>query len=166
MKRALGPSVHDVKGAQQQQQQQLADFISSDDYVFVARLRDDDDDDDDESQNLEARFRSLALEYSDRYSFGVAGSAEPSGIWCYNNVDGSQHMASDLDQAGSLKNLVDVCTAELIPQLTRRNEMTHLSVRKPWPPVSPMLERPTSILTVVPVEAVLGLLPHQRRGRP
>ncbi|RFU78849.1 disulfide-isomerase [Trichoderma arundinaceum] len=114
VKRALQPSVQDVDG------QQLADFISSDDYVFVAQLQDKND-------NLDARFRSLAQEYSDRYSFGITSSNEPSGIWCYNNVDESQHTASDLDNANSLKNLLHLCTTELIPQLTRRNEMTHLS---------------------------------------
>ncbi|KAH6606751.1 disulfide-isomerase [Trichoderma cornu-damae] len=115
VKRALRPSVQEVDG------RQLADFVGSDDYVFVARLHAV------ESEELDARFRSLAHEYSDRYSFAVTGPDEPAGIWCYNNVDESRHEAADLDDAGSLKNLLDLCTAELIPQLTRRNEMAHLS---------------------------------------
>jgi protein disulfide-isomerase A1 len=101
--------------------QQLEDFTTSDDYVFVARLQNED-------ESLDARFRSLAQEFSDRYSFGIAGSDSTNGVWCYNNVDGLQHTAEDLDDANSLKKLVDLCTAELIPQLTRRNEMTYLSV--------------------------------------
>ncbi|KAL7798236.1 hypothetical protein V8C37DRAFT_369195 [Trichoderma ceciliae] len=114
VKRALRPSVQDVDG------RQLAGFIGSDDYVFVARLQD-------ENQHLDARFRSFAHEYYDRYSFGITSSNDPSGIWCYNNLDESQHTAADLDRADSLKDLLDLCTAELIPQLTRRNEAAHLS---------------------------------------
>ncbi|KAM0264741.1 hypothetical protein ACHAQJ_000566 [Trichoderma viride] len=115
VKRALEPHVQDIDG------KHLDDFISSDDYVFVAQLQNED-------ESLDARFRSLAHEYSDRYSFGMALSSDgSSGIWCYNNVDESQHTATDLDDTNSLKNLLHLCTAELIPQLTRRNEMTYLS---------------------------------------
>lgn len=118
MKRALRPSVQDIT-----EQQQLDDFLASDDYVFLAQLHGDD-------ESLDARFRSLAEEYSDRYSFGIASSpdASSSGIWCYNNVDESENAATDPDDANALKKLVDLCTAEVIPQLTRRNELTHLSV--------------------------------------
>lgn len=118
MKRALRPSVQDIT-----EQQQLDDFLTSDDYVFLAQLHSDE-------ESLNARFRNLAEEHSDRYSFGMASAADASssGIWCYNNVDESEHTATDLDDADALKKLVDVCTAEVIPQLTRRNELTHLSV--------------------------------------
>ncbi|KAL7903228.1 hypothetical protein HDV63DRAFT_363421 [Trichoderma sp. SZMC 28014] len=117
VKRALRPSVQDIT-----EQQQLDDFLASDDYVFLAQLHGDD-------ESLDARFRSLAEEYSDRYSFGIASSpdASSSGIWCYNNVDESENAATDPDDANALKKLVDLCTAEVIPQLTRRNELTHLS---------------------------------------
>ncbi|KAM0469969.1 hypothetical protein ACHAPX_010224 [Trichoderma viride] len=117
VKRALRPSIQDIT-----EQQQLDDFLTSDDYVFLAQLHGDD-------KSLVARFRYLAEEYSDRYSFGIASSpdASSSGIWCYNNVDESEHTATDLDDANALKKLVDLCTAEVIPQLTRRNELTHLS---------------------------------------
>lgn len=130
MKRVLGPSVRDVD------ERQLEDFIASDDVVFVARLQGD-------SEGLDARFRGFAHEYFDRYSFGIAaGSSDgSSGISCYNNLDESQHTATDLDNASSLKNLLHLCTAELIPQLTRRNEMTHLSV------CSPLCSVPTYLLT-------------------
>ncbi|KAL7922004.1 hypothetical protein ACQKWADRAFT_294173 [Trichoderma austrokoningii] len=114
VKRALRPSVQDIT-----EQQQLDDFLTSDDYVFLAQLHGDD-------ESLDARFRSLAEEYSDRYSFGMASSPD-AGIWCYNNVDESEHVAADLNDANALKKLVDLCTAEVIPQLTRRNELTHLS---------------------------------------
>jgi protein disulfide-isomerase A1 len=118
VKRALRPSIQDIT-----EQQQLDNFLTSDDYVFLAQLHGDD-------KSLVARFRNLAEEYSDRYSFGIASSpdASSSGIWCYNNVDESEHTATDLDDANALKKLVDLCTAEVIPQLTRRNELTHLSV--------------------------------------
>lgn len=118
MKRVLRLSVQDIA-----EQQQLDDFLTSDDHVFLAQLHSSD-------ESLDARFRNLAEEYSDRYSFGVATSpdASSSGIWCYNNVDESEHTATDLNDANALKKLVDLCTAEVIPQLTRRNELTHLSV--------------------------------------
>ncbi|KAL7934836.1 thioredoxin-like domain-containing protein [Trichoderma chlorosporum] len=116
VKRALRPSVQDVDG------QHLDDFITSDDVVFLLRLQNED-------KELEARFRDFADEYSDRYSFGVttAKSSVPDGIYCRNGVDQREHTAEDLEDPSSLKNFLSICTAELIPQLTRRNEMTILS---------------------------------------
>ncbi|PTB66391.1 hypothetical protein BBK36DRAFT_1118911 [Trichoderma citrinoviride] len=116
VKRALKPSVQDVPG------QQLADFSAGDDFVFIAKLQG-------ESESINAHYRDFAHEYSDRYSFGIttSNSVGSNGIWCYNNVDGTQHAASDLNDPIALKKLLSSCTAEIIPQLTRRNEMTHLS---------------------------------------
>ncbi|OPB43117.1 Protein disulfide isomerase 2 [Trichoderma guizhouense] len=116
VKRALRPSVQDVDG------KKLEEFISSDDIVFLLRLQGED-------KLLEARFRDFAQEYSDRYSFGIttAKSDQPDGIWCRNSIDQRENNAEDLDDPNALKNFLKICTAELIPQLTRRNEMTHLS---------------------------------------
>ncbi|EHK15543.1 uncharacterized protein TRIVIDRAFT_112058 [Trichoderma virens Gv29-8] len=116
VKRALRPSVQDVDG------RKLDEFITSDDVVFLLRLQGEDKD-------LEARFRDFADEYSDRYSFGIttAKSDFPDGIWCRNGIDQRENQVQDLDDPNSLKNFLKICTAELIPQLTRRNEMTHLS---------------------------------------
>ncbi|KAL6864127.1 hypothetical protein J3F83DRAFT_761981 [Trichoderma novae-zelandiae] len=116
VKRALKPSVQEIPG------QQLADFIAGDDFVFVANLQG-------QSESIVAHFRDFAAEYCDRYSFGIAtsDSVGSPGIWCYNNVDGTQHAATDLNDPNALKKLLSLCTAETIPQLTRRNEMTHLS---------------------------------------
>ncbi|KAH0490532.1 hypothetical protein TgHK011_001997 [Trichoderma gracile] len=117
VKRALKPSLQDVPG-----QQQLANFIASDDFVLVAKLQG-------ESESINAHYRDFAQEYSDRYSFGITASESvaSNGVWCYNNVDGTQHAATDLDDPSALKKLLNLCTAEIIPQLTRRNEMIHLS---------------------------------------
>ncbi|PTB75832.1 ER-resident thioredoxin [Trichoderma longibrachiatum ATCC 18648] len=116
VKRALEPSVQDIPG------QQLAGFIASDDFVFIAKLLG-------ESESINAHYRVFADEYSDRYSFGIttSDSLASNGVWCYNNVDGTQHAATDLNDPNALKKLLNLCTAEIIPQLTRRNEMTHLS---------------------------------------
>lgn len=120
MKRALRPSVQDVDD------KKLDEFISSDDIVFLLRLQGED-------KLLEARFRDFVEEYSDRYSFGIttAKSDLPDGIWCRNSIDQRENNAEDLDDPNALKDFLKVCTAELIPQLTRRNEMTHLSVCHP-----------------------------------
>ncbi|KAL6696051.1 hypothetical protein J3F84DRAFT_408015 [Trichoderma pleuroticola] len=116
VKRALRPSVQDVDG------KKLQDFVLSDDIVFLLRLQD-------ENKILEARFRDFAQEYSDRYSFGIttAKSDRPDGIWCRNSIDQKENDAQDLDDPNSLNNFLRICTAELIPQLTRRNEMAYLS---------------------------------------
>ncbi|KKP01568.1 hypothetical protein THAR02_06316 [Trichoderma harzianum] len=116
VKRVLRPSIQDVDG------KKLDEFISSDDIVFLLRLQGED-------KILEARFRDFAQEYSDRYSFGIttAKSDLPDGIWCRNSIDQRENNAEDLDDPNALKNFLKICTAELIPQLTRRNEMTHLS---------------------------------------
>ncbi|EGR48750.1 ER-resident thioredoxin, partial [Trichoderma reesei QM6a] len=116
VKRALKPSVQNVPG------QQLANFITNDDYVFIAKLQG-------ESESINSHYRDFAQEYSDRYSFGIitSGSVPSNGVWCYNNVDGNQHAATDLNDPNALKKLLNLCTAEVIPQLTRRNEMTYLS---------------------------------------
>lgn len=122
VKRALRPSVQDVDG------KKLDEFISSDDIVFLLRLQGED-------KLLEARFRDFAQEYSDRYSFGIttAKSDLPDGVWCRNSIDQRENIAEDLDDPNALKDFLKICTAELIPQLTRRNEMTHLSVCPPSP---------------------------------
>ncbi|TFA99458.1 hypothetical protein CCMA1212_008816 [Trichoderma ghanense] len=116
VKRALKPSLQDVPG------QHLAEFTASDDFVFIAKLQG-------ESESIIAHYRDFAQEYSDRYSLGIttSDSVGSNGIWCYNNVDGTQHAAADLNDSNALKKLLSLCTAEIIPQLTRRNEMTHLS---------------------------------------
>lgn len=121
VKRALRPSVQDVDG------KKLDEFILSDDIVFLLQLQDED-------KILEARFRDFAQEYSDRYSFGIttAKSDRPDGVWCRNSIDQRENDAQDLDDPNSLKNFLKICTAELIPQLTRRNEMAHLSVYPPF----------------------------------
>ena len=149
VKRALKPSVQDVPG------QQLVDFTASDDFVFIAKLQG-------ESESINAHYRDFAHEYSDRYSFGIttSNSVGSNGIWCYNNVDGTQHAASDLNDPDALKRLLNNCTAEIIPQLTRRNEMTHLSVCLPFSP--PSLCAPSWLLTPILVRAVLSLLLHKQ----
>ncbi|KAL7819284.1 ER-resident thioredoxin [Trichoderma aethiopicum] len=116
VKRALKRSVQDISG------QQLAEFIASDDVVFIAKLLG-------ESESIDAHYRHFAHEYSDRYSFGIttSDSVASNGVWCYNNADGTQHAATDLNDPNALSKLLNLCIAEIIPQLTRRNEMTHLS---------------------------------------
>lgn len=140
------------------EQQQLDNFLTSDDYVFLAQLYGDD-------ESLDARFRNLADEYSDRYSFGVASSpdASSSGFWCYNNVGESEHTATDLDDTNALRKLVDLCTAEVIPQLTRRNELTHVSVSlyAQVPNGVRRLLTPFILLPFYLVGTLFGLLPFQ-----
>lgn len=147
MKRALRPSIQDVNG------KKLDEFISSDDIVFLLRLQG-------EYELLEARFRDFAQEYSDRYSFGIttAKSDLPDGVWCRNSIDQRENNAEDLDDTNALKNFLKICTAELIPQLTRRNEMTHLSV---CPRLS-LFYTSNLVANITPVWTLFGLLPLQQ----
>ncbi|KAL7941613.1 hypothetical protein V8C42DRAFT_334263 [Trichoderma barbatum] len=115
VKRALRPSMQDLE------EEQLMEFMLSDDITFILRLQGDEKD-------LEARFRDFALEYSDRYSFSITTNPDRPGLWCRNGINGGrQNKAENLDDPNSLKAFLKLCTAESIPQLTRRNELTHLS---------------------------------------
>jgi protein disulfide-isomerase A1 len=90
--------------------------------VFVAHLSPDD-------QHLRERFEVLAERYRDRYSFGLAAVPHPpAGVGCFNNVDNKQHSTTELESVESLTNFIKLCSTPLIPQLTRRNEVSLLKV--------------------------------------
>ena len=102
--------------------QNITSFLNIDDIVIVAHLTPDD-------ENLSQRFESVANKYRDRFSFGATEiPAPPAGIGCYNNVDNIQTSTSELSTAESLLDFVKRCSAPLIPQLTRRNELQYLKV--------------------------------------
>lgn len=117
LRRALRPIMSTVDS------KNITSFRSIDDVVFVAHLRPHD-------TNVHDRFEALAGQYRDRSSFAVASDAQDqSGITCYNNLDEVQMSTAELSAVESLENFVRLCSAPLIPELTRRNELQYLSVR-------------------------------------
>ncbi|EQB44237.1 hypothetical protein CGLO_17031 [Colletotrichum gloeosporioides Cg-14] len=105
-------------------QNAASDFSKSDNVVLVARLASNDD-------SLRVRFDNLAKHYHDRYSFGIVqGSDTSSSVSCHNNLDSLQFNANDLSAVDALQSLIHQCSTPLVAQLTRGNEMEHLSAGK------------------------------------
>ena len=104
----------------------IVPFQSIDDVVIVASFSPTGD-------GLLNAFRDLGEKYRDRYIFGLvaAASSEPqeSRVHCFNNIDGIRHASSDFSRPSSLEVFVKKCAEPLIPQMTRRNELSLLHVR-------------------------------------
>jgi protein disulfide-isomerase A1 len=102
-------------------------FIPSDNVVIVAKVPPSDATDE---IRLEDRFRAIAAQYSDRYSFGLSrGKADETAVvHCYNNLDGAYSRTNELEQFGALEAFVKKCSLPFIPELTRRNEADYLQV--------------------------------------
>lgn len=118
LQRTLRPTVSAVS------EQNLTSFRSADEVVFVARFARND-------AILKSRFDEIAKQYKDRFSFAVMVSAPTTStttIVCYNNINGVEKVLSDAAPVHSLQNFVKQCSAPLIPELTRRNEMEYNSV--------------------------------------
>ena len=83
-------------------------------------------------QNLDvllwSSFEVQAKRYRDRYSFGMMfRKGQKATVSCYNNVNGAEMTLADFD-TGSINRLVKQCSAPLIPELTRGNELEYGSV--------------------------------------
>ncbi|KAK4239245.1 protein disulfide-isomerase [Achaetomium macrosporum] len=103
----------------------MGPFTLLDDVVLVAHPHPDDWD-------FYDRFRTLAKQYRDRYSFVVAPpvSDTSSAVACYNNIDDVKRTASDLETEGALEQFIKLCAAPLIPELTTQNEAQYTSTGK------------------------------------
>ncbi|KAM0330843.1 hypothetical protein ACHAQA_003798 [Verticillium albo-atrum] len=100
-------------------------FAQADDVVFMAQIGSGA-----ENENIHERYNALAEEYRDRHTFGLRKTDDPtSSVRCFNNVDHLVHITSELETVESLPAFLNKCTALLIPEMTRRNEMEILSVR-------------------------------------
>ncbi|KAJ9149893.1 Thioredoxin-like fold protein [Pleurostoma richardsiae] len=118
LRRTLLPTVSEVDDRNQ------ITFASSDDVVIVANLAPDD-------SSLEERFREMAAQYHDRYSFAIGPRADrESALTCFNNADSEQHAVSQLTAVDALEKFLKQCARPVIPELTRRNEMEYLSMGK------------------------------------
>ncbi|KAK0625074.1 hypothetical protein B0T17DRAFT_260621 [Bombardia bombarda] len=128
-RRALRPAVSNVN------KKNATSFIALDDVVFICHLATADDHNEDDDARLLHRFIALADKYRDRFSFAIMSSGhvsqtQQSTLTCYNNLDGLQHSITDLASPASLEAFVTTCATPLIPQLTRRNEMSFYSTGK------------------------------------
>ena len=91
-------------------------FLISDDVVFVAEFQPD------EASLYEERYRLLAEQYRDRFSFAIrAPSRRQSSIICRNNVDDEKYTLSELSLVGALEELILRCATPLIPELSRKD---------------------------------------------
>ncbi|CRK45877.1 hypothetical protein BN1723_016599 [Verticillium longisporum] len=101
-------------------------FAQGDDVVFMAQVGSGP-----ENDNIFERYIDLADEYRDRYSFGLRRTDDAtSNIRCFQNVDRLVHITSELETVEAMGAFLKKCTAFLIPEMTRQNEMDILSSGK------------------------------------
>ena len=117
LRRALRPTLQEVND------KTLTSFQTVDDMVFLGQL-------DPNDKSLNKRYRDLADQYRDRYSFGIARPPRQghSIVRCFNNIDDEQYVADELGIVEGLENFVKKCSAPLIPELTRTNEAEYAQV--------------------------------------
>ncbi|KAK1750081.1 thioredoxin-like fold protein [Echria macrotheca] len=117
LNRSLRPTVREV-GVNQ-----VTPLLGDDDVVFIAHLPAGD--------VLRDRFRALATKYHDQYSFILSGPLKGLSIFqCVNNIDEEEHTLTDFSTVNSLEAFVKLCSAPLIPELTRRNEAEYMQKGK------------------------------------
>lgn len=114
LQRALRPTVSTVT------EKNLTSFRRIDEIVFVAQMAH-------EHAVFKHRFETIAKRYGDRFSFAVMTSQHETTVVCYN-IKGVEMVLPDLTTVDALQNFVKQCSAPLIPELTRRNEMEYSSV--------------------------------------
>ena len=117
--RALRPAVFEADA------RNLDGFLGSDTIVFVAHIADEDN-------SAYVRYKALAKQYRDRYSFAIGPAAEETSILrCRNNIDDEEHTLNELWRVEALDNFVKMCSEPLIPELVRRNEEYYSLVGSP-----------------------------------
>ncbi|KAL2129593.1 hypothetical protein VTI74DRAFT_7547 [Chaetomium olivicolor] len=102
-------------------------FQAIDDVVFVGHFGPPD-------TLLRRSFTKIAHTYHDRYTFATTvldqrKHSRPM-IECYNNPDGIQRSTTDIFRPLDLRNFIKLCSTPLIPELTRRNELSFYETRK------------------------------------
>ena len=95
-------------------------FQAIDDVVLIGRFRPE--------TNLLTQFMTIAEQYHDRYSFGIASVQQGPAMECYNNVDGVQRSTTEFPSPTSIETFVRLCATPLIPEMTRRNELSFYKV--------------------------------------
>ena len=71
---------------------------------------------------------TIAEQYHDRYSFGIGSVQQRPTMECYNNVDGVQRSTTEFPSPTSIETFVRLCATPLIPEMTRRNELSFYEV--------------------------------------
>lgn len=119
LNRIAKPTVNEVADVSNRE------LLASDDIVIIAQVAANNDE-----TLFEERFRETAERYVDRFTFvlSAAGAGEAKSLQCYNNIDSSSFRTTELASHGAIEAFVKRCSAPLIPELTRRNELTYLSV--------------------------------------
>ncbi|KAK3317450.1 hypothetical protein B0T19DRAFT_446413 [Cercophora scortea] len=93
-------------------------FISIDDVVFVGHLAPRD-------VSLRNQFQAAAQKYRDRFSFALSSDVkQQSAVSCSNNWDDMQHSTTELSSPTALEEFIKMCSTPLIPELTRRSEVS------------------------------------------
>lgn len=107
----------------------ITSFISIDDVVFVGHIAPDD--------KALGWFHEAAVRYHDRFSFAVVVESNrvtthhPLSVTCYDNLDDLQHSITELESRELLESFIKLCSTPLIPEMTRRNELSFYEV--PYP---------------------------------
>ncbi|KAI3323982.1 thioredoxin-like protein [Xylariaceae sp. AK1471] len=117
LKRAVRPTVTVLD------EKKITTFQSVDETVLIAHLNPKD-------EHVAAAFKTIASQFQDRASFGSIDTVGTTIIVCYNNKDEQKFTLSDLVAIDALPKLVESCTAPLIGEFTRANEMKYLQSGK------------------------------------
>ncbi|KAK4214908.1 hypothetical protein QBC37DRAFT_341076 [Rhypophila decipiens] len=124
LRRSLKPSVSTVD------EENVADFTASDYIVFVGSFAAGDE------TRAKDRYQEAAVRYRDRFSFGLKvegpekNKEEMSKVTCWNNLDDEKHETTRLETRELLEAFVKLCSTPLIPEMTRRNELSFYEKRK------------------------------------
>ena len=85
---------------------------------------------------LQQQFQETAAQYHDRYSFGLIPNAQAQGpkMECINNLDSVHRPTAEFPSPTSIEAFVKLCATRLIPEFTRRNELSFYEVNLPLSP--------------------------------
>ncbi|KAI0441068.1 thioredoxin-like protein [Xylaria telfairii] len=117
LKRAVRPAITSLNG------EKSTDFQSVDETVLIAHVNSRD-------EHVATAFEAIASRYQDRASFGSIDTDGATMIVCYNNRDEQKFTLSDLTAIDALPKLFESCTAPLIGEFTRGNELKYLQSGK------------------------------------
>ncbi|KAM7188644.1 hypothetical protein V8F33_010509 [Rhypophila sp. PSN 637] len=124
LRRSLKPSVSTVD------EKNVTDFTASDYVVFVGSFAAGDE------SRAKDRYQEAAVRYRDRFSFGLKAEGpgknkeEKSKVTCWNNLDDEKHETTQLGTREMLEAFIKLCSIPLIPEMTRRNELSFYETGK------------------------------------
>lgn len=109
----------------------ITTFKSSDEAVFIAYIPL-------EEGHLKTTFTALAKRHTDKFTFGIAadpkiansGKVQFPSIVCHRDAEGEQSVFSGQAGLDALERFVEMATAPMIGEFTRRNEMNFMKAGK------------------------------------